>query len=140
MAKKRKKGRPKIPINWEEFDKLCGLQCTLLEIAEWFGCTDDTIENRVKEVHGMLFSEYFTIKAAKGKIALRRAQFQLATKFPAMAIFLGKNYLGQSDKYEHETKGTLDINYNGATSKEELSRRLGDRLSKLGVFQPANRN
>ena len=33
-----------------------------------------------------------------GFISLRRKQFELAEKSPAMAIFLGKQYLGQTDK------------------------------------------
>ena len=41
-------------------------------------------------------------KREKGKISLRRAQFRLAEKSAAMAIFLGKNYLGQRDAVETE--------------------------------------
>ena len=37
-----------------------------------------------------------------GQMSLRRKQFKLADKNAAMAIFLGKNYLGQSDKQEHQ--------------------------------------
>jgi hypothetical protein len=48
----------------------------------------------------MGFSEIFRIKRENGIISLRRTQFQLAEKSPAMAIFLGKNLLGQTDKVE----------------------------------------
>ena len=41
----------------------------------------------------------------EGKASLRRIQMQLATKNAAMAIFLGKNLLGQSDKHEMEHSG-----------------------------------
>jgi hypothetical protein len=34
------------------------------------------------------------------KIQLRRNQFDLSKKSAAMAIFLGKNYLGQRDSFE----------------------------------------
>jgi len=95
-----KRGRPKIDINWEELDKLCQMQCTLTEIASWFNVSEDTIERRCKEMHGITFQEYFSRKRAGGLVALRRAQFQLALKNPAMAIFLGKNYLGQKDKQD----------------------------------------
>jgi hypothetical protein len=77
MAKK--KGRPLIPIDWEEFDKLCLMQCTLIEIADWFGCSIDTIENRCKSEKKLLFSEYFKKKSVGGKVSLRRAQFKAAT-------------------------------------------------------------
>ena len=39
---------------------------------------------------------------------MRRAQWQLATKSAAMAIFLGKNYLGQSDHVEIVDTAALD--------------------------------
>jgi hypothetical protein len=94
------KGRPPILIDWVEFDKLCAIQATLEEIAGWFQCSVDTIENKVKEEKGMLFSEYYAQKRSTGKISLRRAQHNMALKNPTMAIWLGKNWLDQSDKNE----------------------------------------
>lgn len=41
----------------------------------------------------------------RGLTSLRRSQFRLAEKNAAMAIFLGKNYLGQSDKQDHQHSG-----------------------------------
>ena len=40
-----------------------------------------------------------------GRISLRRTQFALAQKSAAMAIFLGKNYLEQTDKVANEISG-----------------------------------
>lgn len=37
----------------------------------------------------------------QGKLSLRRTQLRLAEKHPAMAIFLGKNLLGQVDRLDH---------------------------------------
>lgn len=73
-----------------------------MEICEWFGIEDDTLEKLIKEKYKKGFSEVFQQKRSKGLISLRRRQFQLAETNPAMAIFLGKNYLGQSDKQEIE--------------------------------------
>jgi len=39
-------GRPLTEIDWVEFDKLCMMLCTQVEIADWFGCTDDTYTGR----------------------------------------------------------------------------------------------
>lgn len=98
MAEKNKGGRPHKEIDQEEFEKLCGLQCTKLEICSWFDVTDKTLESWCKRTYdGAGFSETFEQKRGRGKIALRRAQWRLAEKNAAMAIFLGKNYLGQSD-------------------------------------------
>lgn len=102
MAKKM--GRPKKEINWEEFDKLCNMQCTLVEIAGWFDVSEDTIERRVKEKYNVTFAEHYKTKSAGGKISLRRKQFEVAHKGNVtLLIWLGKQYLGQKDKQEIET-------------------------------------
>ena len=48
----------------------------------------------------MNFSEVFKEKRGLGKISLRRNQFRLAEKSATMAIWLGKQYLGQKDQVE----------------------------------------
>lgn len=48
----------------------------------------------------MGFSDIFHIKRGIGKISLRRSQFRMAEVNPTMAIWLGKQYLGQTDKQE----------------------------------------
>lgn len=45
----------------------------------------------------MDYSQVYAQKRSGGRISLRRLQFKLAEKSAAMAIFLGKNILGQSD-------------------------------------------
>lgn len=95
MAKKM--GRPKIYIDQKEFEKLCKLQCTLEEIAGWFDCSEDKIEMWCKETYLTTFSEIFKVKSQGGKVSLRRMQFKLAETSSAMAIWLGKQYLGQRD-------------------------------------------
>lgn len=89
--------RPKKEISKDNFEKLCGLQCTLSEIAGFFDCCDDTIENWCKRTYQMGFSDIYKKKSAAGRISLRRTQMRLAESSPAMAIFLGKQYLGQRD-------------------------------------------
>ena len=101
-------GRPKAEIDQEQFEKLCALQCTKEEICAWFRITDKTLENWVNRTYDRHFSEVFQEKREAGKISLRRAQWQLATKSAAMAIFLGKNYLGQSDHVEIVDTAALD--------------------------------
>jgi hypothetical protein len=94
-------GRPKININWEEFEKLCGIFATLEEIAAWFDCSIDTIENKVKEKYDETFSDVYKKKSSKGKISLRRTQFKMSATNATMAIWLGKQQLGQRDILEH---------------------------------------
>lgn len=90
-------GRPKKQIDQKQFENLCGLQCTLEEICGWFNVTDKTLDGWCKRTYGSSFSDVFKEKRGAGKISLRRAQFRLAEKNAAMAIFLGKQYLGQKD-------------------------------------------
>lgn len=95
----KKMGRPKKEIDKGQFEKLCGLQCTLEEVCGYFGVEDDTLNRWCKETYdGKTFSEIFKVKRGAGKISLRRYQFQLAETNPTMAIWLGKQYLGQSDQ------------------------------------------
>lgn len=114
-------GRPRKEIDKQEFEKLCHLQCTKFEIAAWFDISEDTLETRVKEFYGETFSAVFAKKRGKGKIALRRHQMQMAEKSAAMAIFLGKNYLGQRDNLDQniEHKGEIKLAYNLDKEPEE---------------------
>lgn len=102
-------GRPRIEIDEDNFKKLCGLQCTLAEIASFFNCSEDTIENWCKRTFKKTFSELFKKYSANGKISLRRWQFKMAEHNCAMAIFLGKNWLGQSDKIEQTITEVEDL-------------------------------
>lgn len=95
-----KVGRPRKEIDATQFEKLCGLQCTEEDIAAFFDCSVDTIERFCKREYSMSFAEIFKIKRNLGKISLRKTQWKLAEKYPSMAIFLGKQYLGQTDKIE----------------------------------------
>ena len=99
-------------IDKKQFENLCGLQCTLLEICDFFDVEDDTLNSWCKKTYGTTFSEVFKVKRGKGQISLRRMQWKLAEKNAAMAIFLGKQYLGQKDKIEYTDDGMKSINEN----------------------------
>lgn len=92
--------RPRKEIDQKQFEGLCALQCTKDEICGFLEITDKTLENWCKRTYNAGFSETFREKRGKGKVSLRRAQFQLAQKNANMAIWLGKQYLGQKDKIE----------------------------------------
>ena len=90
--------RPKININWEQVNQMCGIQCTGEEIAGVLGISYDTLQRRCEEEYDMGFAEYFKTKQVSGKASLRRKQYQKAMEGNvAMLIWLGKNWLGQSD-------------------------------------------
>lgn len=100
--------RPRKPIDKTEFEKLCGLMCTKEEIAGWFSVSEDTIERFCKREYEESFAVVHKKHSSVGRISLRRSQFKLAEKSPAMAIFLGKNYLGQRDYFEQENNTAIE--------------------------------
>lgn len=104
-----KTGRPKKEIDQDRFEKLCGLQCTKEDICDFFGVTDKTIDAWCKRTYKESFSVVFKQKRGKGKCSLRRYQFALAQKNANMAIWLGKQYLGQSDTPEQKEDGGVQI-------------------------------
>lgn len=93
-------GRPKKQIDKKQFETLCGLQCTMLEICDALDVSDKTLNAWCKRTYGEYFSEVFAKKRGIGKISLRRMQFRLAEKNASMAIWLGKQYLEQRDVVE----------------------------------------
>jgi predicted metal-dependent hydrolase len=98
--------RPKIEIDEEQVEKLAILGCTNNEIADFFECSKDTIERR--------FAAILSKGRASGKIRLRRIQMQIAEKGNAvMALWLGKQMLGQVDKVEHsgDAQNPIMLNY-----------------------------
>ena len=95
--------RHKTELDIKQFENLCGLQCTKEEICEFFGITDKTLDRWCKDTYEAGFSDVFRQKRGKGKIALRRSQFRLAEKNANMAIWLGKQYLEQTDS------GKIDV-------------------------------
>jgi hypothetical protein len=103
-------GRPRKEIDWNEFEKLCKLQCTLDEICGWFGVCDETLNARCKEHYGETFSVIFKQKRGSGKASLRRTLWKQAEKSPAAAIWLSKQHLGMTDKIEQNTTAEIKIN------------------------------
>lgn len=100
MSRKRSErpvGRPNIEIDKDVFERLCAIQCTQVEMACFLGVSEDTIERWCKRTYGVKFAEIFKQKRMAGRVSLRRSQWQMAETSVPMAIFLGKQYLGQSD-------------------------------------------
>jgi len=94
-----------IEVDKTQFEKLCEIQCTQIEIAGWFRCSIDTIERWCKRTYKQSYAEIFEEKRQVGRISLRRVQFQEALKGnTALLIWLGKQYLGQSDVEKSEIK------------------------------------
>lgn len=90
-------GRPKKQINKKAFEELCKIQCTQAEICDVLDVSEKTLDNFCHETYNASFSKVFAQKRNGGRTSLRRSQWELAKTNATMSIWLGKQYLGQSD-------------------------------------------
>lgn len=98
MAQKRKQS-----IKISELKRLCELQCSLEEIASAFYISVDALKKLIEK--DPVVKAAIEYGNSSGKISLRRKQFRLASESASMAIHLGKQYLGQTDKSSVEVSG-----------------------------------
>jgi len=98
------RGRPRIKIDYKQVEQLAAMQCTDEEIAAVLGVERSTIKRRKKDDDE--FCTAYKKGKERGKASLRRMQFKVAEGGNAtMLIWLGKQYLGQSDKTQQEISG-----------------------------------
>src|SRR5215472_1243756 len=123
-TEKPKRGRPKKFVDLELVEKLAHIQCTYGEIASTLGVSVDTLQ-RNKD-----FAVVYKRGAEGGRKSLRRMQFESANKGNVvMQIWLGKQYLGQSDQ------GTLEVR-RGPSLRELSTQELSDMLDGYAKQYP----
>lgn len=109
-------GRPPINFDKKAFVDLVALGCNQEEIC-WFFRDEtgkvaniDTLSRWCKREFDVTFQEYSKQNSLMAlKIQLRRNQFELSKHSVPMAIFLGKNWLGQTDKVEQTITEVEDL-------------------------------
>ena len=90
---KKKVGRPKKELDTKLIERLSSIFCTNEEIDSVVECHADTLADN--------FSEYLKKGRSRGKMSLRRMQWEKAqTGNTTMLIWLGKQMLGQKDRLE----------------------------------------
>lgn len=122
MARKptgRPTGRPEKPINWEMFEQLCALQCTQDEMASFLHVCGDTLSDRARQYYGEEYSTIYKRYSETGKCSLRRNQFVMSKKNASMAIWLGKQWLGQKDMSKEEIKDIVEDLKNAIRESEK---------------------
>lgn len=97
---------------WDEkdvrtFKSLCQIMCTKREICSVMGLDAKTLDRLIDETFGadvphegerLTFADAFTAFSASGRVSLRRKQYEMAMDGDrSMLVWLGKNYLGQSE-------------------------------------------
>jgi IS30 family transposase len=103
-------GRKQLEIDWKRVDKLLEVQCSGTEIAAALGMHPDTLYNAVKREFNSDFSAYSQVKRESGKRLLKAKQFEVALEGDkTMLVWLGKQYLDQSDRQNVTHEGPISI-------------------------------
>jgi len=131
---KNKVGRPKIDLNLDELERLSRLNCTMPEISAYFDIPLRTLEDKFTNEPEVRWA--IEKGRATGKLSLRRKQIQIMeeTNNSTMAIWLGKQILGQTDKQEIvqdiniEERKVLDISRLSNDDLDYLERTLKHAL------------
>ena len=122
----KKRGRPKIPIDYEKAEKLAQILCTQSEIAAVLGVSITVLE------HDPEFQRIHKKGIETGHASLRRMQYSAAQAGnPTMLIWLGKQVLGQRDRMDQEITGKdgtplIPVN---TIPDEEIERRAREILA-----------
>jgi hypothetical protein len=104
-----------------QLSELGELQCGLGEVALALSADEASVSRLLAE--SKTANTVYSAALCRGLVALRRTQFKLAESNAAMAIFLGKTYLGQDDRRESEQSGAIDVS--------QASQRVRDKLAAL---------
>lgn len=104
----------------DQIRTLASIQCTTKEASAVLGVSEKTFL-KFKAEHPEV-AEVWAAGPAAGRASLRRHQFALAQRYPAMAIFLGKNLLGQRDRFEIGDAEPLDLSKLNDAELAELER------------------
>jgi hypothetical protein len=90
MSEEKKVGRPKIELDEELLYKLATIHCTMKEMVDILGVSEDTLKRN--------FAGIIDKGKAEGKSRLRRKQMEVALEGnPTMLIWLGKCMLHQTE-------------------------------------------
>lgn len=93
-------GRPRVNIDLDLLQKLCGIHCSKEEIRDIIGISYETLYRRYKKMMDKAYSE--------GRMSIRRKRIQIALSGNVpMLIWLSKQLLGERDRVDHEN--TLEI-------------------------------
>lgn len=103
-------GRPRIEFDdkeWERINIACQFKMLAEDVAGLADCSVDTLEKRIREKHDCTFTEFRSQRMATTKLNLFSKQVSTAMEGnPTMLIWLGKNYLNQTDKQETTMMGS----------------------------------
>lgn len=148
---RRGPGRPKKPVDWKIFEAFCKLQATQEEICDALSISHEALNQKIAEHYGDAddgkpynFLKIHKEIGAEGLISLRRAQFQNAIdrKSAVMQIWLGKQYLNQTDRNDLTSGGGkitgIQIVVEDEQTKTDLQAAIGAISNKNNQDVPAS--
>lgn len=137
MGKRGPAPKAQQKINWTEFENLVSMQCTQKEIASWFKVSVDTLERAYFNEFNEKLADLWDKRKLMGKVRLRKIQFEIAEKMgpgaATMAIWLGKQILGQRDQPEIDP--TSENSTSNETKKTEV-RTFEEFCAQANYFPP----
>lgn len=96
------RGRPRKKIDPDQVEELASIQCSYEEMAAVLKCSVSTLQRN--------FAQAIKDGRDRGKSSLKRKQYEVAMKGNVgMLIWLGKQHLGQSERYEAQVDQLIEI-------------------------------
>lgn len=106
-------GRPEIIFDDKQLRNILKLKPRLKDVANFFECSEDTIERRIREKYNCTFAEFRDQNAIHTRFDLIKKAIEKAERGDnVMLIFCLKNLCGWRDKYDE-----------GSTFDDEASKR-----------------
>lgn len=94
-------GPKKKQLDYSKLDALLCVKVTKAFCADYLGVSQDTIDRRIKEDHGMCFTDYQELKLARTGYSLQRKALEMALGGSVpMMIFALKNIAKWADRTE----------------------------------------
>lgn len=107
-------------IDKEDVIKLATMQCTMIEMADFLGCSVDTLERN--------FADSIKVGRSRGCISMKRKLYEKGMGGDLGAIiWWQKNFSGMSDRMEQKQEITFSN-----LSNEEIDARIKELEAKNG--------
>jgi hypothetical protein len=126
-----KMGAPLKTIDWTLFEQLCALQCTQEEMAGMLKVEKKTLARQVEKRFKLTYVETYKKLSSVGKCSLRRYQYVQSKRNCGMAIWLGKQWLGQKEPERTETAPPNDALLDLTTQLLSENKSLKEQLDAL---------
>jgi hypothetical protein len=120
-----KMGRPRIAIDQKKLEDYLKLYPSEEDCAHLMDCSVDALAKYIKKTYSVTFNELREKMMGSTRAAIKRAQLRKAIEGenPTMLIWVGKQYLSQSDQIKLDVNATTtNFNLSYKLDKDEDSK------------------